>query len=294
MQNGGPGQPVAERLSSKSIRPRIPRMRRDITRWIIRWMRIGRFAVHLLRGAVIAGVLFPLQSPERRKREIELWSAQLCDILQVRLFLHGSPPTYGVRPLMLVANHVSWVDIFAIDAIVPVRFVAKAEVRQWPLIGWLSARAGTIFIDRGRRRDTARVNEQIAQEMRNGEVFAVFPEGTTSDGSTVLKFHSSLLEPALRADAAIQPIALRYEREDGSLCMDVAYHGSRSLWETLVAIASEPSVIVHVCILPPIAAGNRNRRAVAFDAWDAIALTLFPEVPGIEAETTDDREAVTP
>ncbi|MGZ8229133.1 MAG: lysophospholipid acyltransferase family protein [Burkholderiales bacterium] len=267
-------------------------MRREFNRWVIRWTRIGRFGLHLLRGAAIAGLLFPLQSAERRKREIELWAAQLCDILRVRIFLHGTPPPYDLRPLMLVANHVSWVDVFAIDAVTPVRFVAKAEVRKWPFVGWLSARTGTLFIDRGRRHDTARVNDVVAEAMRAGEMFAVFPEGTTTDGSTVRKFHSSLLEPALKAGAAIQPVALRYEREDGSLCTEAAYHNPQSAWDTLVAIASQPSVIVHVCFLPPIIPGERNRRAVAFEAWDVIALTLFPEVPGIDTETADDRLAV--
>ena len=180
-----------------------------------------------MKGALIAGLLFPLQSAARRKREIELWSARLCYILGVRIFLHGSPPAYDLRPLMIVANHVSWLDIFAINAVVPVRFVAKAEVRRWPLVGWLSARAGTIFINRARRQDTLRINGLIVDALRAGELFAVFPEGTTSDGSRLLKFHSSLLEPALQAGAAVQPVALRYEREDGSLCTEAAYDGAQ-------------------------------------------------------------------
>ena len=103
---------------------------------------------------------------------------RLLDILCVRLFLHGKPPAYETRPLMLVANHVSWLDIFAINAIVPVRFVAKSEVRSWPFIGWLCARAGTLFIRRARPHDTARINDVVAKALRAGDVFAVFPEGT--------------------------------------------------------------------------------------------------------------------
>jgi 1-acyl-sn-glycerol-3-phosphate acyltransferase len=193
---------------------------------------------------------------------------------------------------MIVANHVSWVDIFAINAVVPVRFVAKAQVRRWPLVGWLSARAGTIFIDRGRRQDTLRVNALISQALRAGELFAVFPEGTTSDGSTLLKFHSSLLEPALEAGAAVQPVALRYEREDGSLCTEAAYDGTRSAWDALIGIVSQRSVIVHVCMLRPIMPGVHNRRALALHAWDAIHRTLHPETPGSDTERVGDLEAV--
>src|SRR5688572_9329197 len=119
--------------------------------WARRWTRLVRFGLHLARGLAITTFLFPLQSRERRKREIEHWSMQLLTLLGIRLFLHGIPPPYGVCPLMLVSNHVSWLDIFAISSIVPARFVAKSEVRGWPFIGWLCARGGTLFIHRGRR-----------------------------------------------------------------------------------------------------------------------------------------------
>jgi 1-acyl-sn-glycerol-3-phosphate acyltransferase len=258
-----------------------------------RWTRIARVGVHLLKGAFIAALFFPLQREARRKREIERWSARLCEILGVRIVLHGSPPAVDLRPLMIVANHVSWLDIFAINAVVPVRFIAKAEVRGWPLLGWLSARAGTIFIDRARRQDTLRVNDVTANALRGGELFAVFPEGTTSDGSTLLKFHSSLFEPAIKAGAAVLPVALRYEREDGTLCTQAAYDGERSIWDALIGIASEPFVIVHVYMLRPIVPDAGHRRALALGAWHAIHRTLYPQAPSSGTETVGDLEAVT-
>src|SRR5215210_2559116 len=186
------------------------------TQFLKRWGRITRLMLHVVRGLVVSTFLFPLQSDARRKLEIEHWSLQLLTILRVPLFLHGMPPAYTIRPLMLVSNHVSWLDIFMINAIVAVRFVAKSEIRGWPALGWLCARAGTIFINRGRRRDTTRVNQVVARALVGGDVFTVFPEGTTTDGSTLLKFHASLLEPALEAGAAIQPVALWFDRSDGS------------------------------------------------------------------------------
>jgi 1-acyl-sn-glycerol-3-phosphate acyltransferase len=264
----------------------------SLNQFVSRWTRVAHVGVHLVKGALIEALLFPLQSQARRKREIERWSARLCEILGVRIFLHGSPPTCDLRPLMMVANHVSWLDIFAINAVVPVRFVSKSEVREWPLVGWLSARAGTVFIERARRQDTLRVNDVIANALRAGDLFAVFPEGTTSDGSTLLKFHSSLLEPAIKAGAALQPIALRYEREDGTLCTQAAYDGGKSVWDSLIAIAAEPSIVVHVCMLRPIAAGAGGRRALALEAWHAIHRTLYPEAPSSDTDKVDDREAV--
>ena len=245
--------------------------------WVKRWIRLGRFGLHLARGLATATFLFPLQSKERRKREIEHWSISLLTLLGIRLFLHGRPPPYGVLPLMLVSNHVSWLDIFAINAIVPSRFVAKSEVRAWPFIGWLCARAGTLFIHRGRRHDTARINTLVVDALREGEVFAVFPEGTTSDGSTLYRFHASLLEPALQARAAVQPIAIWYDRSDGTLCTEVAYDADRSFWDVLMGVTSQHEVLAHVCFLDPIGIGDRNRRDIAREAYDAILLTLFPQ-----------------
>ncbi|HYC47671.1 MAG TPA: lysophospholipid acyltransferase family protein [Burkholderiales bacterium] len=242
-----------------------------------RWARVTRLALHVARGLAISTFLFPLQSAARRRREIEHWSLQLLTILNVRLFLHGMPPPYTIRPLMLVANHVSWLDICMINAIVAVRFVAKAEIRRWPLLGWLCARAGTLFIDRGRRRDTTRINQMVARRLVAGDVFAVFPEGTTTDGSTLLKFHASLLEPALEARAAIQPVALWFDRSDGTLCTEAAYDEEKSAWQTLMGITSQHEILAHVCFLPPIFPGDRHRRELAYEAREAIRRMLFPQ-----------------
>ena len=256
-----------------------------------RWTRVTRLALHVLRGLATSAFLFPLQSSQRRKREIEHWSLDLLNILNVRLFLHGKPPAYGARPLVIVANHVSWLDIFAINAIVPARFVAKSEVRAWPVMGWLSARAGTIFIERARRHDTVRVNHVVASALRAGDVFAVFPEGTTTDGSTLLKFHASLLEPALEAAALIQPVALRFERSDGTLCTEAAYTEGKSVWGTLMAMTSQHEIRAHVCFLEPLAAEGRHRRDVAGAAREAILRTLRLEDAGSRSDTAGDRRA---
>jgi len=175
---------------------------------------------------------------------------------------------------MIVANHVSWLDIFALNAVSPVRFVAKSEIRRWPAIGWLSARTGTLFIERGRRRDTARVSGLVTEAMRSGDVVAVFPEGTTTDGSQVLRFHSSLLQPALAAEAGVQPVALRFERSDGSLCVEAAYDGDKSLWHTLLQIVAQREIIARLHFLPPLETGAADRRALANAAQSAIISSL--------------------
>jgi 1-acyl-sn-glycerol-3-phosphate acyltransferase len=256
-----------------------------------RGARVARLALHLARGVLTVALLFPFQGPERRRREIERWSRELLTVLRVRLSVHGTPPPRVLRPLMLVSNHVSWLDIFTIDALVASRFVAKSEVRRWPVMGWLCERVGTLFIERARRHDTVRINHAAGAALRAGDVFAVFPEGTTTDGSTVLKFHASLLAPALEAGAAIQPVALRFERSDGSLCTEAAYDGEKSLWDALMGITSQPEIIARVWFLQPIAPEQSHRRDLARAARDAILLTLFPRAPDSHTGTAGDLRA---
>ena len=234
-----------------------------------------RLVVHLFRGLLIARFRFPGWDDAQRRAAVRRWSSELLAILHLRLTVHGALSDVG-RPVMLVANHVSWLDIFAIDAIVPIRFVAKSEIRGWPLIGWLCEQAGTVFIRQARRQDTLRVNETVGGALAAGEVFAVFPEGTTTDGAALLKFHSSLIEPALRAAAQVQPVALRYTRLDGTLCKAVSYAGERSLWDTVVDMSAEPAIDVEVFFLPPVESAGRHRRDVARDAEAAIRTTLYP------------------
>ncbi len=234
------------------------------------WRQL-RLALHLLRGVLTIAMLFPFYAPPRRSLAVKCWAQSLLDMLGVQLHVHGEPPGGSGAPTMLLANHVSWLDIYAINAALPVRFVAKSEIRSWPVIGWLSAKTGTLFIERARRRDTLRIGSEIVNAMQHGDVVAVFPEGTTTDGSRVLRFHSSLLQPALQAAAHVYPTALRYQREDGSLCTEAAYDGDKSLWQSLQLVVAQPVIHAHVWLLPALPAADADRRALALAAQTAIA-----------------------
>ncbi len=246
------------------------------SRFVQAW-RMLRIALHLAAGGATMACVFPFASPARRRGLIRSWSRDLLQVLVVHLHVHGQPPRRSVAPMLLLANHVSWLDIFVVNAILPVRFVAKSEVRRWPLIGWMSERAGTVFIRRARRSDTARVNEVMSQAMRHGDPFAVFPEATTTDGTRVLKFHSSLLHPASLADAALQPVAIRYRRADGAACTEAAYDGDKSVWDTLRLLVTQPAVHAHVSFLPRIAVAGKHRRELAHAARESILRDLLPE-----------------
>lgn len=240
-----------------------------------RSVRIARFFLHLLRGVVTVALAFPFFSASRRRVAVKRWSQTLLRILGVRVHVHGEPPrrTPG-RTVMLVANHVSWLDIVVINSVLPVRFVAKSEVRAWPVIGWLSAKAGTLFIERARRRDTARITRLVSAALHDGDMCAVFPEGTTTDGSRVLPFHSSLLQPALVAGADVHPVALRFERSDGALCTEAAYVGDKTLWDTLRSISGQPVIHAHAWFLDAVPGAGARRRVLAEAAHGAIARRL--------------------
>ena len=134
---------------------------------------------------------------------------------------------------------MSWLDIFVINAAYPAAFISKAEVRDWPLIGWLAAKNETVFLRRGSRGHARIVNAEIASLLGRGRQVALFPEGTTTDGSHVHPFHAALLQPAIDAGAPIQPLALCYRLPDGSFTRAPAYDGDVSLLDCLKAIVAE-------------------------------------------------------
>ena len=243
------------------------------TSLILRSLRLVRLATHVLQGVLTVALLFPFYSKSRCRAAIRKWSGSMLRTLGVHVHVHDAPAM--VRPLMIVVNHVSWLDIVVLNSVIPVRFVAKSEIRKWPVIGWLSAKAGTLYIERGRRSDTARVNRLIAEVMLEGDVAAVFPEGTTSDGSEVLRFHSSLLQPVLIAGAVVQPVALRFAHHDGALCKEAAYDGDKSLWYTLLQIVGLQRIDAHLHFLPLLTADVPHRRALAEAARCAIVNRLL-------------------
>ena len=205
------------------------------------------------------------------------WSRQLLTTLGVRLLPSGRPAREG----LLVANHISWLDIFAINAVAPAAFVSKDEVLSWPLIGWLSARAETIFLERGSRAAALRTKEHIAATLRQRCPVALFPEGTTSFGDHVLPFHGALLQSALDAGAQVSPVALRYVDRDGHPSLAAAYVGDTSLGQCLRAISMASGLAVRVSFLPPIDPVGGDRRHLAAHAHRAIAhaLTATPSRP---------------
>lgn len=167
----------------------------------------------------------------------------------------------GVK--LIAANHVSWLDILAIHAVCPqARFVAKADVRQWPLINRLVDAADTLYIERERRRDAMRVVHQTADALRAGHTVAVFPEGTTGPGPHLLPLHANLLQAAIAAEAALQPVVLRFADARSAFSPSAAYIGDTTLAQSLWLIACGEQLRVEVTVLEAFGTRHADRRAL--------------------------------
>jgi 1-acyl-sn-glycerol-3-phosphate acyltransferase len=220
-------------------------------------------------------------------KAIKRWSGQLLHMLQLRVSVRGSLPP-GHAPTLIVSNHVSWLDIWVVNSVVPVRFVAKSDIRRWPVVGFLVSGAGTIFIERQKRHDTMRTNRAIVQALTRGEHVAVFPEGTTTDGTELKPFHASLFQPALGAGARVVVMTLRYARGDGSVELDASYAGTRSMWESLRLILAHRRLRAEVTFAGTVDVHGKTRREIARETEEVIAAALELPRPGRRPGTDGD------
>ena len=248
--------------------------------FLIRTLRLTQLVLHLLVGVIKAALLLPLVGRARRTELIRRWSVRVLAILNVRLSVKGEVPDVSAAGVMFVANHVSWLDIYLLDAVCPVRFVSKAEVRAWPVVGWLAVKIGTLFIERGRRHDTARAGREVVDALRQGDCVAVFPEGTTSNGTLLRPFHASLLQSAITSGARLWPVAIRYVHRDGTVNLSPAYVGNMSFGASLFRILDEPDLEAEIAYLEPLPVQGRSRRELAALAEKAIANALNLTAPG--------------
>ncbi len=235
--------------------------------------RLARVLVHVLAGMLTLAVRFPGASEAQRHRYIQRWSGGLLHCLGLRLTVHqhaAVPPA-----CLIVCNHISWLDIACVHAALPqARFVSKADVKAWPLIGWMVGAAGTLFIERERKRDALRVVHHCAEALKRGETVAVFPEGTTGPGPELLPFHANLLQSAVSVDAPLQPLALRYSLPGERYAQAAAYVGEMSLVESLWRIVSSPELRADLQILPAIDTHAMDRRALAEMTRETIAAAI--------------------
>ncbi len=236
-----------------------------------RSIRLGLLALHVLLGVMLAGLALPLLRPAQLDRIIMAWGRRLLKILGVQA--RGGIPPRVPGGALLVCNHVSWLDIYLIFAAQRVHFVSKSEVRNWPVAGWLAHKAGTLFLERSRRADTARVNAEMRDLMQAGAWVAVFPEGTTSDGRGLRRFLPSLLQPAVELGCPVVPAALRYRTLAGEYSAAPAYIDHMSIWQSLKQIVDAPGLIAELQFGDPIPPTG-HRRELAQQAEQSVARLL--------------------
>lgn len=244
------------------------------THILIRLLRLSRLMLHLARGVATTVFLLPRLSQDQREQRIRQWSADFLRILDIRVIVHGTPPDEARRQILFIANHISWIDIWAIKQAHPVNFVAKSEVRDWPVIGWLSKKVGTLFIERARRHDTGRTANDMEQGLRNGQCLCLFPEGTTTNGTELKPFKTGLFQAAINTEAVVWPIAIRYPHPDGSPNTTVAYDGDITLLQSLSAVLRQREIRVELHFAQPLDARGQERRHLSHQARHAISSLL--------------------
>lgn len=230
---------------------------------------------HLAAGLATCALVFPLVSLDKRERLTRRWSRKLlglCRVTVEQVDKGGDVPV--LEHALIVANHVSWLDIFVINALHPCRFVAKAEIRAWPVLGWLAAAAGTVFIARGNRRELRHIFKGLVAVLQEGQRVALFPEGTTSVQGEVLPFHANLFEAAIDAKVAVQPYALSYVDARGKPHRSVDYVGDTSFVDSLFTILEGEPVRARLQALAPIEATGAHRRELAQAAQVAVSAAL--------------------
>ena len=252
----------------------------------IRLYRYVRTCVHVGEGVATTLLVFPLVSPARKRALVKRWSGRLLRILAVDAQVQGDIGARGGN-VLVVANHISWLDIFVLNSVHPVRFVAKSELARWPIVGAMITGAGTLFIERTKRRDTRRVNHHVAHVLAAGDVVAIFPEGTTTDGTDMLPFKSSLLQPIVEAAGHVQPVAIRYRAPDGTQSVAPAYVGDTSFAQSFWEVCGARALTVQLIATAALPAREGHRRTLAREAENAIRTVLSaPDdamAPGIPA-----------
>lgn len=234
-----------------------------------RLQRLVRLAWHLMLGMVAVHLILGVRSKGTHDAQYHYqqtlatwWNRKLCEIINLRLRIEGK---INSGPTLFVANHISWLDIPCLAAVLNARFVSKEEVRGWPIFGAMAARTSTLFLKRGYSSVTTRVAEQMTWRLLQKKNLVFFPEGTSSEGDSVLRFHARLFQAAIRARAEVQAVAITYPHAQGVNPI-APFIGDDNLLHHLWKLLAEPSMDVTLTFCQPLAAAGLQRRMLADQA----------------------------
>ena len=226
--------------------------------------RLLRSLMHIAGGMWTILTLFPRLGQPAREARVQVWAKAMLPLAGIELVVSGVPVANG--PALLVANHLSWLDIVVMHASRYCRFVSKSDIRHWPLVGVLAGGAGTLYIERESRRDAHRVVHHMTERLRQGDVLAVFPEGTTGDGIKLKPFHANLLQAAISSNTCVQPVALRFvDADTGQTSFAPRYIDDDSIFVSIWETLSVPRLRAEVIFGAAQYCGGRGRRQWAVD-----------------------------
>jgi 1-acyl-sn-glycerol-3-phosphate acyltransferase len=244
------------------------------TSYLTRIYRVIRIAVHILAGISITATILPFTSKATRLALTRWWCKSLLDCFNIKVITHGTLPDANTLSTMFVANHISWVDIHSINSIIPLRFIAKIEVESWPVFGYLVSKSGTLFINRNIRKDAARIIDITTDSLKEGDNVCLFPEGTTTDGSHILPFKSSIVQAAINANAMIWPVAIYYPMPNGKPNTKMAYADETTMAESMAQMLNLKHPVVALHFLTPINCLGHTRQSATKLAFEAISTKL--------------------
>jgi len=204
------------------------------------------------------------------------WSRGICAIFGVKPKFSGN---FAPGPSLIVANHISWLDIFVLHSTSTMSFVAKAEIEKWPLAGWVASFGDTIYHQRGDRDSAQGVVAVVAERLRGGHTVAIFAEGGILGGPGVKPFHARLFAAAIDTAVPVQPVMLRYLR-NGVPCPDITFLPGEHFLVNFFRLLCQPACVVEVGIMPPIDSQGKQRRELASEAHSAVA-TAFNAEPKV-------------
>ena len=207
--------------------------------------------------------MLPLIKKTQQAKLVQWWCKHLLAGFNIKVIRHGFVPDSKTFPTktMFVGNHVSWSDIHALNSTLPLRFIAKSDIKHWPIFGYLAIKCNTLFIDRSKKRDAKRTIDAAVESLNQGDNLCFFPEGTTTDGTKIKPFKTSLIQAAIEAEATIWPVAIFYPNEQGTPNINVAYADETTLPESMQNILAQQQPLVELHFLQPISA----EQAAQFD-----------------------------
>ena len=228
---------------------------------------------HIFLG-LVSIIFFPIIDRKSKKILIKSWSLLLLRIFKINLILNKNlKEILTKKNYLIVSNHISWLDIFIINAAYPVAFVAKHSISKWPILSWLVKASETIFIDRKRIIKIKETTKEVENFLQNKGSICIFPEGTSTDGSQLLNFKSTLLQTTIKKNISVLPIAIQYFHNQ-NYCSAPGYYGDLTLLDSIRNLIKFDNIEAKLTILTEINSIS-NRKVLANEAYVKISKVII-------------------